>query len=453
MSIRNKKEPILLFIGDVLIFSASLFLALVIRYAGWPSWNTIGAHIPPFTILFAVWVVVYYISGLYGKHTLVLKSRLPNIILNSQIVNSVLAISFFYFIPFFIVTPKVTLFLHLGVSFTAILAWRVYGHPLLGFRRKQRALLIGSSSEMRELHTEVNRNQRYNLVFSQYIDLNDIESLDIQKEVIEYVYSRNIGVIVVDFSDERIEPLLPHLYNLIFAHVRFVDMYKVYEDIFDRVPLSLLHYSWFMENISLSPSIGYDILKRAMDFILTLILCIASLPLYPLIALAIKLDDRGPIFVMQKRTGRNNHHNTLFKFRTMTYYDGGSWGEKGSGNQDNQVTRAGHYLRKTRLDEIPQLWNVLKGDLSLIGPRPEFPQAVAEYEKQIPYYGIRHLIKPGLSGWAQIHHMKHPHHIVDITETKNKLSFDLYYIKNRSFMLDLKIALKTLRILMSRSGA
>lgn len=116
------------------------------------------------------------------------------------------------------------------------------------------------------------------------------------------------------------------------------------------------------------------------------------------------------------------------------------------------VTRFGAFLRKSRLDEFPQLWNVIRGDLSLIGPRPEIPSLVKEYEDQIPYYDIRHLIKPGLSGWAQLYHDNHPHHASDVQETKVKLSYDLYYIKNRSVLLDFKIALKTLKKLASRAG-
>jgi lipopolysaccharide/colanic/teichoic acid biosynthesis glycosyltransferase len=118
---------------------------------------------------------------------------------------------------------------------------------------------------------------------------------------------------------------------------------------------------------------------------------------------------------------------------------------------DNQITRTGKFIRKTSIDELPQFWNVLSGNLSLIGPRPELPAAVKHYEEEIPYYGIRHLIKPGLSGWAQLYG-KHAHHGADVMKTKNKLSYDLYYIKNRSLMLDLKIALKTIKALLSRSG-
>jgi lipopolysaccharide/colanic/teichoic acid biosynthesis glycosyltransferase len=118
----------------------------------------------------------------------------------------------------------------------------------------------------------------------------------------------------------------------------------------------------------------------------------------------------------------------------------------------NPITKVGNFLRKTRVDELPQLWNILKGDLSLIGPRPELPALVKQYEHEIPYYNVRHLIKPGLSGWAQIYHDTHPHHEVATLETKRKLSYDLYYIKNRSFLLDIKIALRTLRTLVSIAG-
>jgi len=132
----------------------------------------------------------------------------------------------------------------------------------------------------------------------------------------------------------------------------------------------------------------------------------------------------------------------------MLFNDDGDWKEKGT---VNKVTKVGAFLRTTRLDEFPQLWNVLKGDISLIGPRPEFPGPVEHYTKEIPYYNIRHLIKPGLSGWAQIYGA-HPHHSTDVSKTKEKLSYDLFYIKSRSFWLDIKIALKTIKALLSRSG-
>jgi lipopolysaccharide/colanic/teichoic acid biosynthesis glycosyltransferase len=126
--------------------------------------------------------------------------------------------------------------------------------------------------------------------------------------------------------------------------------------------------------------------------------------------------------------------------------------ESGENKINNKITKVGGFLRKSRLDEIPQLWNVWRGDLSLIGPRPELPALAKVYEKEVPYYNVRHLIPPGLSGWAQLYHENHPHQGVNVEETKNKLSYDLYYVKNRSLMLDLKITLKTIKALLSRTG-
>jgi lipopolysaccharide/colanic/teichoic acid biosynthesis glycosyltransferase len=185
-----------------------------------------------------------------------------------------------------------------------------------------------------------------------------------------------------------------------------------------------------------------------MDIVIAFAAGVASLIFYPFVILAIKIEDGKEIFSVQERIGKNNKPIKLLKFRTMTFAnDGGKWGN----DNHNQITRVGRFLRNSRIDELPQLWNVLWGDISLVGPRPEFADAVGKYEKEIPYYSVRHLVKPGLSGWAQIYG-EHAHHEADFSKTKNKLSYDLYYIKNRSLMLDLKIALKTIKALLSRSG-
>jgi lipopolysaccharide/colanic/teichoic acid biosynthesis glycosyltransferase len=186
-----------------------------------------------------------------------------------------------------------------------------------------------------------------------------------------------------------------------------------------------------------------------MDVIISFFAGLVSLIAYPFIILAIKMNDGGRVFIIQERVGKNGVPIKIYKFRTMTANDNGVYID---GRTTNIVTKVGAFLRRTRLDELPQLLNVLRGELSLIGPRPELPSLVREYEKEIPYYGIRHLTKPGLSGWAQIYHENHPHHGVAVEETKEKLSYDLFYIKNRSFVLDVTIALKTINKLLSRSG-
>jgi exopolysaccharide biosynthesis polyprenyl glycosylphosphotransferase len=443
----TSKEAVFLFFGDVLFFVISLWVALYVRFGEAPSWIKFEQHLIPFSILFVVWVLVFFIAGLYEKHTLILKSKLPNIIFNSQVVNSIFAIVFFYTIPFFGIAPKTILFIYLLVSFIALLTWRLNSHLIFGGGERQAALLIGAGSEMKELLHEVNGNNRYDLYFTSSLDVDHISSLNIQEDLITQVYSNNIKIIAIDFSNEKVAPLLPHLYNLIFSKVRFIDSHRIYEDIFDRIPLSLVTYAWFLENISVSPKFTYDFLKRVMDILVSFFLGVVTIIFYPFVYIAIKLDDGGKIFISQERVGRDGKLIKLYKFRSMSKAE--STIHKSS---ENVVTKVGSFLRKSRIDEIPQLWNVLVGDISLIGPRPELPSGVSIYDKEIPYYNIRHLIKPGLSGWAQIHQENHPHHGAEVNLTKEKLTYDIYYIKNRSFWLDIKIALKTLKTLISRSG-
>ncbi len=448
MSLLNRKEPLVLLAGDLLFFLVALWLSLLLRSLEFPSWELFLIHLVPFSLLFILWVLVFYIAGLYEKHTTILKSKLPSILANTQLINSALAVIFFYFVPFFGITPKTILFIYLFVSFVIILSWRMYGYFLIGRGRPNNAILIGSGEEMKILLNEVNNNPIYNLKFISSIDLNRTDENVFWKEIISKIYSEDVSVIAIDLAHENVEPVLPHLYNLIFSNINFIDMHKIYEDIFNRVPLSLLRYNWFLENISTESRGAYDVLKRIMDISISLPLGLLSLLVYPFVWLFIKFDDGGPLFIFQERIGQNNKTVKIFKFRSMTENDHGIYNGNGT---DLKVTKVGIFLRRSRLDELPQLWNVLKGDISLIGPRPELPSLVRHYTDEIPYYNIRHIIKPGLSGWAQIYG-EHGHGEVAINQTRDKLSYDLYYIKNRSFLLDLKIALRTLKILVSMAG-
>jgi len=447
MTISGKKETVALFLGDIVLLYFSLWLSLTLRYWDIPSKSSLSLHFEPFSIIISVWILIFFIAGLYEKHTLILKSRLPSTVFNAQLANSFIAVLFFYFIPYFGIAPKTNLFIYLVISFGFILFWRIYGdrflHPLV----KQKGIIIGSGEEMKDLLEEVNNNPRYGLEFISSVDLNRIEGVDFRDEILARVYSEEVQIIAIDLKNEKVEPILPHLYNLIFSRVKFIDMYKVYEDIFDRVPLSLVRYNWFLENISTESRVTYDILKRMMDVALSFVGGIISLIFYPFVFLAIKIDDGGSIYFEQKRVGKNNKIIRTLKFRSKTEHR-----EEDGMAKEATVTRVGNFLRKTRIDELPQLWSVLKGDLSMIGPRPEIPTLVKHYESEISYYNVRHLLKPGLSGWAQLYHTDPPKINADAEKTRRKLSYDLYYIKNRSFMLDLKIALKTLKALLSRSG-
>lgn len=438
MSILNKKEALILFLGDILFFVVALWFTLLFRYIELPSMETWSYHIVPFSILFIFWILVFYIAGLYEKHTLILRSSLPNVLFNTQIINSIIAISFFYFIPYFKIAPKTNLFIYLVLSMGLIFVWRLFIFKLLAPRRKDGAMLVGVGDEVDELYHEVNNNNLYSFNFVEKINPNNIDA----RSVADIIRQQGISLVVVDLHDRDVVNSLPGLYDLIFLHVQFIDKYDLYESLFDRISISSTDYGWLLKNISSQTHTIYDFAKRTFDLVSALILGLASLLIYPIIWLAIKMDDGGSLFYLDERVGQNGKTFKLIKFRSMMKNDGGI----------DSISSVGKFLRKTRLDELPQLWNVLKGNLSLIGPRPERTDLSRLYNNEMPFYNVRHIIKPGLSGWAQLRHDNHPHHGPDTEATREKLSYDLYYIKNRSVWLDFKIALQTFKIILSQKG-
>ncbi len=447
MSVIRRKEPFILFIGDIIVLFVALTLALFIRKGEFPLIDVIQLHLVPFSILFAVSILVNFIFGLYEKNTLIFKNRLPSTLLNVQIINTIISIAFFYFIPLYLITPKIILFIYIFISLLLMSFWRMFLSPRLGPKRSQRALMVGDTKEAEELYEEVNHNSRYHLIFSGIIRPSSDTQQTIQ-DISNYISSNKISIVVIDTRHAKLANVIPDLYKFALQGVMFFDVSKMYESIFDRVPISLMGKAWFVENMSaVSPKFVYDSLKRVFDIGISMILGIVSILFYPIIILIMKIEDsKNVIFTFQPRIGQNNRIINIIKFRTMLIAND-------NGNSvGNKVTKFGSIMRKLRVDELPQLLNVIRGDLSLIGPRPELPKYVDKYSNEIPYYTLRHSIKPGLSGWAQIYHQEHPHHGVDIAETTNKLSYDLYYVKNRSFLLDLKIALRTIKVLITFVG-
>ncbi len=447
MNIVRRKEILALFLGDLAVFFVSLYLTLTLRFGELPTRDTLVTHFVPFSVLFVVWVLISFIAGLYEKHTLSLKGKLPMLLSRVQVANAIVSIAFFYFIPYYDITPKIILFLYLVISLVIMVAWRMAIAETLGQRRRTKALLIArKSQDVNDLYHEINNNPRYGTAFVEWID----PSIKISsEEVMNHIHSKKVSLIVADFADPKVNELMPTLYKLIFTGTEFDDVQTLYEEVFDRVPLSLVNDTWFLENVSTTSKLTFDAIKRLMDIVAATIVGLISLIAYPFVYAAIKLDDGGPLFIAQERIGKNNKIIKILKFRSMTTDDQGRYSDEVG--KKNKVTRAGNYLRKTRIDELPQLWNVIKGDVSLIGPRPELPALVKTYEDHIAYFNVRHIVKPGLSGWAQIYG-EHSHHGVGTAETENKLSYDLYYVKNRSLYLDVKIALQTLKVLFSFVG-
>ncbi len=440
-----RPRTLVLFLGDLLSFVLALWLSLYLRVFEAPSQATFFAHLAPFSLLFVAWVAVFFIAGLYENRSIILARRaLSATLLITLAFNMGLAAIFFFLVPAFGIAPKTLLAIYLVASFALILPWRVFIFPRL--QKPEPAIVVGEGVEIMELVDAMRAAHRAPVIVAEIVS----PTGDLSRAIVEAMERQRARVVIADFTDARVSAAFPRVYNLLSVGVRFVDALTLYEDIFGRIPLSILNDQWVARNVSRSAHTLYDPVKRFMDILIALPLALLSAITYPFVMLAVKAEDRGDVFVLLPRVGENTKTISIRKFRSMTGNDAGDYGAAGSSKL--AVTRTGKFLRKSRLDELPQLWSVVRGDLSLIGPRPETPALVAVYEKEIPYYNLRHLVKPGLSGWAQLYHDNHPHAVTDVTATREKLSYDLYYLKHRSLLLDLTIALKTIKKLLTRSG-
>lgn len=445
------RELFILIIGDIISFNIALWMMLLVRYFEIPSFARLASHVPPFLAFSGLWLLIFFILGLYDKHTNLLKKLLVNRILYAQVINIFLAGILFFTIPFGI-APKTNLVLYLIISTAFITYWRLKLVPKFSPKQRHKAILIADGKEAIELADEINNNDRYNYYFIRIIDEQTLTKTEnFEAKILALMEREKIEVIVADPRGIAIKSFLPVLFDLSFLkfEITFLDFNRLYEDTFDRVPVNMLEYQWFISNISQSKSSIYDAIKRTMDFLGAVILLIPSVIIFPLIALAIKIDDKGPIFYTTSRVGQFNKIITIYKLRTKNGLDKGA----AALNSVLVDTKVGGFLRKTRIDELPQLINVLKGDLSFIGPRPEMPALAEVYAKGIPYYNTRHFLKPGLSGWAQINNFDVPRGGVDIERTVDKLSYDLFYLEKRSLILDAQIALKTIATIIMRTGS
>ncbi|PIZ89767.1 MAG: hypothetical protein COX88_02055, partial [Candidatus Nealsonbacteria bacterium CG_4_10_14_0_2_um_filter_35_20] len=235
------------------------------------------------------------------------------------------------------------------------------------------------------------------------------------------------------------------LYKCLPLRINFMDLARAYEILLHKIPIDFVSQTWFLENLSEGEKKIYDKLKRFVDIILAFSIIIITSPLWLIFAVLIKLEDKGPVFYKQKRVGKDRNEFWLTKFRSMKI-DAENGKAKWAEKDDPRITKIGRFLRKIHLDELPQMLNILKGDISLVGPRPERPEFVKKLEKEIPHYHLRHIIRPGFTGWAQIK-FRYGRTVEDSHE---KFQYDLYYIKNRSLFLDLGILLKTFQLFFSK---
>jgi lipopolysaccharide/colanic/teichoic acid biosynthesis glycosyltransferase len=254
-------------------------------------------------------------------------------------------------------------------------------------------------------------------------------------------------VIVVARTMQGRTDLTARLYRKFFQAVTIIDLPNFYEKIRHSVPESALDERWIIDNLAHQDAAIYEHAKHLGDILCGVLFAVPTLLLSPIIAAAIWIEDRGPILYRQTRVGKGGKPFSIVKFRTM-HVDAEKNGAAFAQERDPRVTRLGRFLRVTRLDELPQIWNILRGEMSFVGPRPERPEIEDELAKTIPLFPVRHLVRPGLTGWAQVsapYAATHDDHLV-------KLRHDLYYLKHRSLALDAAIVLKTIYSVLKRKG-
>ena len=266
----------------------------------------------------------------------------------------------------------------------------------------------------------------------------------------EVVSGLGIQEVIVAVREQR-GGVLPmrELIECRVSGVPITDLAGIYERVRGEVPIESLKASWLIYGQGFAQSGLRTFIKRTFDLLVSAVLLVLTLPLMLITALVIRLESHGPVIYRQERVGRGGRPFTCLKFRSMQADAEADGKPRWAGANDERVTRIGRFIRKTRIDELPQLINVLRGEMSFVGPRPERPGFVNELKKAIPYYDLRHSVKPGITGWAQVRYT----YGASVEDARKKLQFDLYYVKNHSLFLDLLILVETVRVVLFREGA
>jgi sugar transferase (PEP-CTERM system associated) len=344
----------------------------------------------------------------------------------------------------------------LGLTLVAVPAWRwTFDGLTRDPHLEERVLIIGTGSTARTLAQQIGRQRDFAYRLIGFIDegagTTQVRRHDVLGGIVDLsriVAERRIDRIVVSLSDRRGRLPIEQLLRAKMSGVRVEDATTTYERLTGKILIDDLKPSWLIFSDGFHASRGTRAIKRMLDLALAIIGLIAAAPLMVLTALAIFVESGSPILYRQERVGEHGRVFTLYKFRSMrTNAEGATpiWAKE----RDDRVTRVGRFIRTTRLDELPQLWNVVRGDMSFVGPRPERPFFVEQLAGAIPFYLERHVVKPGLTGWAQVKYR----YGSSVEDAMEKLRYDLYYIKHMSIVFDLTIVIDTVKVVVAGKGA
>jgi sugar transferase (PEP-CTERM system associated) len=440
----------LLVIGDVLIAALAVYSGSMLRYQ-----TLEGLDLLKLAIFVAVTVFISYLAELYN-----LEKRISKIELSLRIVlgltGSFIALTSVFYLS------HITLFFR-GMFAAALLffglfqfLWHAGYRAIINSSHLACKVLVLGTGALAKKIGELIQSNNHQHVLCGYHNLTN-EPITVPADAIvgngsglhKTIKKVKAHKIVVSLTERRGTFPLQDVLNCKFSGIEVVDAPSFYEDLTGKLLIENINPSWFIFSDGFKLNSTIRLYKRTLDAIGALLGLLLTLPLLPLIALLIKMDSRGPVFFKQVRVGAMDKDFNLYKLRTMRQdaeqATGAVWAQK----NDPRVTRLGRFLRKTRIDELPQFYNVLRGDMSFIGPRPERPQFVGKLKTTIPYYSERHFVKPGITGWAQI---RYPYGASE-KDALEKLRYDLYYIKNMSFFLEMTIVFETIKVMLFGRGA
>ncbi|MFW6148005.1 MAG: sugar transferase [Thermodesulfobacteriota bacterium] len=449
-------QKLLLVLGDVALILLATYLSPLIRL-GHAS-NVLYHYTGATTFTLFLYLVMLYIFDLYNVNRDFTSRDSALRIAMAVMIAGFLAAFLFYSLPRWRYGRGIFL-IQIITVWLLVLGWRrIFSLVFPGTVAKERILIVGAGRCSTALYELLkSRVSPYKVV-----GFLDDDEAKLQKTVgspavlgttdqlIQIAARRKVKTAIVAITHNRPKRLIHGILEAKLKGINIVEMPMVFEGLTRRVPVEHIHDEWllFAGGFYLISKEYLQKVKRLIDLAFSTVFLTVSLPVLGIVALAIRLDSKGPIFYKQNRIGKGGSEFSLWKFRSMV----ANAEEKGvvwAKENDKRVTRVGKVLRLLRIDEIPQLFNVLRGEMSLIGPRPERPEFVKELETQVPYYLVRHTVRPGITGWAQVNYR----YGASAEDALRKLEYDLYYIKNMSLLLDLKILLKTIGVVIFGQGA
>lgn len=449
-------KRLLLLAGDALSVVVALAGAAYVRLTPadvqWSGY--MKDHMVPFIGVFIVYLLVFYASGMYERETLTRKSRSTIVPLIATLVATFLSMGLFY-AWFSVDIGRGIMAIASGFIFLETICLRYLYRVAVGYGfLSRRTLIVGNGEEVdRVLRLMKSTDDSGRKVFG-IISVGELRPgtfkqgipiLGHMQDLRRFVDAYEVETIIVAMSRHAEPGILQELRPLRYLGVQCMDHVSLHEELVGEIPLDHINDEWLMNAAMNSSVIHIRKIKRMMDILLSLTGLIVLFPLAVLAAILIKVSSRGPVLYRQRRVQLGGQLYTLLKYRTMCQDAEAKTGAVWADKSDDRVTRVGRALRATRMDEIPQLINVLKGEMSLVGPRPERPEFIDELARKIPFYRERLLVLPGITGWAQV---KYPY-AASAEAARKKLQYDLYYIKHMSFLLDCQIMLRTVKIIFS----